>query len=258
MCDRISSSAKSRMKLYLNSGNDLDTPLEMKKGIEFCGGVKGVETAIIQISRTDIPTFTRIQDITKINNIKFNYEAKTITCFKAYNIGRGKEYQVDESKINSPCIFLELEGFSSKESQESNEVRSHISKSLRTFMCNVQGCISMFGTLSDKLLHETQNEHQFENDECLKNPKDKITVHFINTLLDSNGRKGIFENPCHTQPSTYNISSGWALKKSAPRKSIPADVKVKGTTSISSKLKSKRLQLFFIFYMNKFFLHLPY
>ena len=113
--------------------------------------------------------------------------------------------------------------------------------------------ISMFGTLSDKLLHETQNEHQFENDECLKNPKDKITVHFINTLLDSNGRKGIFENPCHTQPSTYNISSGWALKKSAPRKSIPADVKVKGTTSISSKLKSKRLQLFFIFYMKVFF-----
>lgn len=49
ICDRISGVAKSRMRSWINSGNDLCNAMDIKEGMEYAGGIKNTRIGVAEI-----------------------------------------------------------------------------------------------------------------------------------------------------------------------------------------------------------------
>ena len=94
-CDRKSASLKCNIKVYLNSGSNIETSDEMKETIQSFGGMSscGSHTA---------PTFSNIklEGVSSISNVE--YSDKGMRIWRAYKIGQGK--LISWEKLNIPDI----------------------------------------------------------------------------------------------------------------------------------------------------------
>ena len=49
ICDRICEIAKSRMRLWISSDNDLCNATDIKEGMEYAGGVKNTRIGVAEV-----------------------------------------------------------------------------------------------------------------------------------------------------------------------------------------------------------------
>ncbi|CAF3133837.1 unnamed protein product [Rotaria sp. Silwood2] len=108
ICDRIIGAAKMRMKACLHAGHDVTNASQIKRAMEYCGGVKNVIVATAEILENIPPiSKTRIADISTIRNIV--YQGKHMILRKASEIGPGRA--VSLSLLDVPVNMQIIESF---------------------------------------------------------------------------------------------------------------------------------------------------
>ena len=84
-CDRKAATIKSHMKIHFNSGNDIESPAQMKDAILSSGGVPAViVTRCESVTVSKMPPL-KIEGVSLLNNVK--YEDDAIHVWRAYGIG---------------------------------------------------------------------------------------------------------------------------------------------------------------------------
>ncbi|CAB4017432.1 Hypothetical predicted protein [Paramuricea clavata] len=87
-CDRKAATIKSHMAVHLNSGHDIENPVQMKEEIDSFGGVPGVEFTICGSRYSKGCRNIKWSGVGLLNNIQFNEEG--LKVWKEYNVGHGK------------------------------------------------------------------------------------------------------------------------------------------------------------------------
>ena len=86
-CDRKAAQVKAHVKSYINEGNFVTSPIELKKAIESRGGIKGVSATVVEVVSNSSENCSKLEGISTLNN--FVYAKTGFTAYKAYNIGKG-------------------------------------------------------------------------------------------------------------------------------------------------------------------------
>ena len=86
-CDRKAAQVKAHVKSYVNEGNSVTTPSELKTAIESRGGIPGVRVAVVETSNANRKT-CKLEGINTLNN--FSFSDQGFYAFRAYGIGPGK------------------------------------------------------------------------------------------------------------------------------------------------------------------------
>ncbi|KAK3729705.1 hypothetical protein QZH41_015430, partial [Actinostola sp. cb2023] len=95
--DRLAATCKAHIRTYINEGNDVVTAQDLKQALLSHGGINGVRVVsmdFIDDATTEEEQTAKIPSINKLNNFAFVHN--TITVWRAYNIGTGKEIKLDK------------------------------------------------------------------------------------------------------------------------------------------------------------------
>lgn len=87
-CDRKAATIKSHMRIFLNSGHDIETAPQMMTAIESSGGIAGISVTVSGPQPTAKSTPVKWEGISFINNIAYTHEGMLV--WKAYGVGLGK------------------------------------------------------------------------------------------------------------------------------------------------------------------------
>ena len=89
-CDRKAAAIKSHMRLYLNSGKDIETAAQMKEAIESSGGLPSVSVTLCGTPNNTPSTKRTLkwEGVSLVSNIEYCEEGLRI--WRAYNVGPGK------------------------------------------------------------------------------------------------------------------------------------------------------------------------
>lgn len=247
-CDRKAASIKSHMRMYLNSGQDVETAEQMQDAIESSGGVPGVRATVCDTP--DIPKSAPVkwEGVSFINNIEYDNDGMRV--WRSYGVGPGKilpwnQFNLPEShptpvlktlkeasipKAQFTAITsrrkpsqkqqedvqsaLGVAEASDEQSEEDSECHSKL------FSCPEEGCIKSYQRFSSLQHHLEVGKHSYalENETLF----DKAMMSYATKL-----EQGIAttENPVEDtetlQPlqldSSPSLPMGWALSVSAKR-----------------------------------------
>jgi len=244
ICDRRIAAIKSRMRHFINEGNDVRTAADMKAAIESHGGVKGCYAAVCKVQATsqtmEKHTMTGVQSL---NN--FSYVAGGLRAWRAYNLGPGKFFtqamlarfgspQGDTNMVivlpfGTPSVevgtFLTARPSSEQPSQSQTEPAVQLDHGEEQdeddavhFACPEEGCIKMYQSFSalqkhlDVGKHLIRLERASQFDEIKKKwaeTCESLAGSYIQALPSTSAA---IEQP-DDQSGTPSAEEGWALKK---------------------------------------------
>lgn len=92
-CDRKAAQVKAHVKSYVNEGNSVTTPSELKTAIESRGGISGVRVAVVEVNNANAKAY-KLEGVNTLNNFSFNDQG--FYAFRAYDIGPGNFFQWGE------------------------------------------------------------------------------------------------------------------------------------------------------------------
>ena len=98
--DRLAASCKFHIRAYINKGHDVCTANDMKIALISHGGLEGVRVVSMDTIAETQDTAQTIAGITKLNNFEFPTTG-TVTCWRAYGVGRGDVIELDASSSRS-------------------------------------------------------------------------------------------------------------------------------------------------------------
>ena len=101
-CDRKAATIKSHMKIYLNSGHDIETPEQMVLAMESSGGIPGVRVTLCGPQSSEKPPTIKWDGISFLNNMEYTKDG--IRVWRAYNVGKGRF--IPWSEINIPNTYV--------------------------------------------------------------------------------------------------------------------------------------------------------
>ena len=81
------------MRIYLNAGNDIETPEQMRGAILSSGGVPGVNVALCETVQVPKVLSSKIEGISQLSNVEYKEEG--LLVWRAYGIGDGKLIPTD-------------------------------------------------------------------------------------------------------------------------------------------------------------------
>ena len=87
-CDRKAAQIKRHIKMFINQGNSVTKPEELKAAIESDGGIAGVRVACVPGPTRANEIKAKWEGISSYYNFTFSNDG--VRAFKAYNIGEGK------------------------------------------------------------------------------------------------------------------------------------------------------------------------
>ena len=212
------------MRIYLNAGNDIETPEQIRDAILSFGGVPGVNVALcetVQVPRCYL----------QLSNVEYKEEG--LLVWRAYSIGDGKLIPTDKLHCPSPSDLPTLTGVTRPYSSAFTSVKERrIKVSVRDpdplvhieeedsnaaiFSCPEEGCVKTFVRYSSMQRHLDCGKHQRALERY--------------TLLDraAVGYAQRLERQCEAvpeldavaePPSSHDVlPKGWALKSSASRR----------------------------------------
>ncbi len=94
ICDAKSACAKFHMLKFIDNGNNVETPEQMKAALDSAGGARGIKTAVVDIEQKKEPNTKKF----KIKNVSqyysFQFEGDSIRVWRAYQIGHGYELKL--------------------------------------------------------------------------------------------------------------------------------------------------------------------
>ena len=107
-CDRKAATIKSLMRIYVNAGNDIETPKQMRDAILSSGGVPGVNVALCETFQVPTVLSSKIEGISQLSNVEYKEEG--VLVWRAYGIGDGKLIPTDKLHCPSPSDLPTLTG----------------------------------------------------------------------------------------------------------------------------------------------------
>ena len=175
-CDRKAATIKSHMRVFLNSGNDIETPEQMFKAMVSIGGVRSLNATLCEpFTSVETPAF-KIDGVSLLSNIEYSPEG--IRVWRAYGIGLGKiVYQQQSSGQGSGALpalvvaqvhrsnFSSIKGRTASAKPSGDEKESTGSggedASTNLFACPEDGCIKRFIRHCSVLRHLDYGKHQY-------------------------------------------------------------------------------------------------
>jgi len=95
-CDRKAATIKSHMRIFLNAGNDIESPEQMIQAILSSGGIPALHLTLSGPPKVlQLPTF-KLEGVSLMSNVE--YTKDKIRVWKAYDIGPGKLIQTREEQ----------------------------------------------------------------------------------------------------------------------------------------------------------------
>ena len=230
-CDRKAATIKSHMRIYLNAGNDIETPEQMRDAILSSGGVPGVNVALCETVYVPKVLSSKIEGISQISNVEYKEEG--LLVWRAHGIGDGKLIPTDKLHCPSTSDLPTLTGVTRSYSSAFTLVKERrIKASVRDsdppenieeedsnaaiFSCPEEGCVKTFLRYSSVQRHLDCEKHQRALERY--------------TLLDraAVGYAQRLEGQCEAvpeldavakSPSSHDmLPKGWALRSSASRR----------------------------------------
>ncbi len=223
-CDRKAASIKSRIRIYVNEGNDIETTKQMKQAIESHGGLNGKAPFIISVPSNQEDAYKSKmklgnEKISLLNNFMFTEGG--LLVWRAYDIGPGRcisvpspsidRYIIKEGPVHPICFtgLMPRKGSLKKGDEQ------------LLFACPEEGCILSFATILE-LEHHTSTQQHNRVTEC-ETLLDKAALGYTKRLNQGDTRL-----PSQIQPSTEatiesaslsrpyldkaSLDMGWALK----------------------------------------------
>ena len=87
-CDRKAAAIKNHTRIYLNSGQDVETPEQMKNAVESSGGMPGVRVMLCDTQNIPKSVPVKWEGVSFINNIEYGNEGMRV--WRSYAVGPGK------------------------------------------------------------------------------------------------------------------------------------------------------------------------
>ena len=244
-CDRKSAAIKSHMKVYLNSGSNIETSDEMKEAILSSGGMSSVRATSCGPPSATANSNIKLEGVSSISNVQ--YDDKGLRVWKAYEIGPGKLIPWEKLDVpeNSecPCLtdmnkdgvtgnFMSVkskrkQNIPRQETEEDNysdggsstEELDTEDSEVRLFSCPEQGCIKRYQRYSNLQQHLDSAKHTvtLEREPLL----DRAVCGYAERLEVQNIVFPIVQNVQEVSsgiPLQPALSMGWALRSSQTRR----------------------------------------
>ena len=93
--DRLAATCKSHVRIFINEGNDVTTAHQLKDALLSHGGIDGVRVVAMETIEDLVEDSRKIPTISKLNN--FAFHADSITAWRAYDVGKGKEIVLEKT-----------------------------------------------------------------------------------------------------------------------------------------------------------------
>ena len=246
-CDRKAAAVKNHMRIYLNSGQDVETPEQMKNAMESSGGMPGVRVMLcdIQNIRKSIPV--KWEGVSFINNVEYGNEGMRV--WRSYAVGPGKflpwsqfdfpeNYSVPmltilkearDPKATFTAITARRKSPQAQQGEEQSasdvgEVSDEQSEDdvechCELFACPEEGCVKSFQRFTSLEYHLNVGRHKYVLESLTL--LDKAMMSYASKL-----EQGVatVDNPAEdtgtakAPDSGPSLSMGWALKSSSTQR----------------------------------------
>ena len=248
-CDRKAATIKNHMRLYLNSGQDVETADQMKNAIESSGGVPGVRAMLCDSQGITYTSSAPVKwdGVSFINNIEYGDEG--IRVWRSYAVGPGKFLPWSQFNLPETYSLPELNTLkeanipkaqftaitSRRKSSLTQQGEKQMTVSLaedsdeqsdddkqshdKLFSCPEEGCIKSFQRFSSlqRRLDVGRHSYVLENETLV----DKAMMSYATKL-----EEGIatVDNPTEETGTLQSLDSrsplamGWALKSSGTKR----------------------------------------
>lgn len=217
-CDAKIAHMRSKLRMFVSSGENVTTPFDMKKAIMDGSGVAGCQCAVVEVDRKN-QTMTShcIKGITNINNLAF--EGDDIIAWHSFSIGIGikikREDVLKSEQLDTGLIILS----DFEEPSKNYGVISHIKNCSVTptsiFHCSELGCNQQFSSyqiLQEHILLDRHVQEKTSTYDALRHHWSELCNSnlFISKQLVQIGRD---HHTLVKNSSVEKLQQGWALKK---------------------------------------------
>ena len=239
-CDRKAATIKSHMKIFLNSGNNIESAEEMKNAILSSGGVPSVNVTVSGPPEVSTFSTVRLEGVSTISNIEYSEEG--LRVWKAYNIGPGKLIQWEKLDVQPNAEIPRLSAIdcgtcgekaqfktitskkakippkqansTSPSDSPSSEESSSDESNVGLFSCPEEGCIKRYQRFSSLQWHLDCGRHHLaiENESLF----DRAIVGYSERLDVQTGSVPNIPTELSKLRSVENLllPMGWALRSS--------------------------------------------
>ena len=236
-CDRKAATIKSHMKIFLNTGNNIESGEEMVAAMQSSGGIPGVNVNLASTAVGTKPLNVKIDGVSSFSN--FEYGDGYLKVWKAYGIGPGKKLPLTElSELEEDAIgdlsilshrkeaavqpethFVPLKKSFHSSNQEASRQKTQeeiaFEESENLFPCPEEGCIMTYQRFSalqhhlDCDEHKRKHEHETLFDRAAQGYASRLQGLTSNVPeLSSASRKDFAGS------AAQNLPMGWALRSS--------------------------------------------
>ena len=156
------------MRIYLNAGNDIETPEQTRDAILSSGGVPGVNVALCETVQVPRVLSLKIEGISQLSNVEYKKEG--LLVWRAYGIGDGKLIPRDKlhcpSRAALPILTAVTRSYSSTfTSVKERRIKSSVQDpdplvnieeedcNAAIFSCPEEGCVKTFVRYSSLQWH---------------------------------------------------------------------------------------------------------
>uniref|UniRef100_A0A8W8NIJ4 C2H2-type domain-containing protein n=1 Tax=Magallana gigas TaxID=29159 RepID=A0A8W8NIJ4_MAGGI len=217
-CDAKIAHMRSKLRMFVSSGENVTTPFDMKKAIMDGSGVAGCQCAVVEVDRKN-QTMTShcIKGITNINNLAF--EGDDIIAWHSFSIGIGikikREDVLKSEQLDTGLIILS----DFEEPSKNYGVISHIKNCSVTptsiFHCSELGCNQQFSSyqiLQEHILLDRHVQEKTSTYDALRHHWSELCNSnlFISKQLVQIGRD---HHTLVKNSSVEKLQQRWALKK---------------------------------------------
>ncbi|CAF1019727.1 unnamed protein product [Didymodactylos carnosus] len=222
ICDRLAGAAKMRLKSYVNSGNNVLTVHDIKRGFDYCGGIKNTRVAVAEVDkRLKALEKSHIPEISSIRSVE--NEKDDMIIRKASNVGKG--FKVPFRNLQIQQIMKIIESFNSLQYSKQQHTTSNSQRKDRRcnvfYFCNNNAYTSVFENEDDLLSHIASNQHTTVEQGTKRTSGDIARMQLFEKMQQTNisSRSStqatittIFNQPSIPKHMAYLSEQGWALR----------------------------------------------
>jgi hypothetical protein len=244
-CDRKTATIKTKMRIHLNEGHDIETAEQMVAAIESQGGVSGVRVTLCGQQSDEVPFPAKWEGISFLNNMKFSKEG--IRVWRAYGIGPGKlklwdDFSVpkdylpptlkDPHEVSAHTASVSFTNIMTRRQSKETTVPEQFDSAVEDaidednpnaeslFFCSEEGCVMSFKRHSSLLNHFDCGKHKYAL-EC-ETLFDKAIIIYASKL--EQGATCDVPQICEDIPvnvvATPILNMGWSLKSTREYKRL--------------------------------------
>ena len=232
-CDRKAAAIKTHMNSYVNSGNDIETPLQMYDAMVSSGGIPSLSVTLCESVTSPEMAPLKVDGVSTLYNIEYTKEGMRV--WKAYDVGTGKLESKLSRTDNLPSLVITKTNpgeFSPtvvrrapkdrNASVQNEEEERHVPtvESSSLFVCPEEGCVKTFMRHSSMIRHLDcgKHEHKLERETLF----DKAVLEYSKQLEEGAAQPLEECGSVTTQYAHNNVERqemGWALKTSGSSRS---------------------------------------